>query len=163
MPIVPYNRDAAVAYARQWAMARNPNYYDYSNLGGDCTNFVSQCLYAGSGVMNYKHTFGWYYASTNNHSPSWTGVPYLYNFLVRKGGAGPVGTEVSMAEVQPGDISQFWDGKAYYHSQLLTYVGDPPALNNILACTHTYDSLDKPLSEFEYQSIRFVHIGGVEK
>jgi hypothetical protein len=163
MPLVPYDRSMAVAYARQWAMARNQSYYDYSQLGGDCTNFVSQCLYAGSGVMNYKPTFGWYYAGANNHSPSWTGVPYLYNYLVRKTGIGPIGEEASMRDVQPGDISQFWDGKAYYHSQLLTSVGSPPSLDNILACTHTYDSIDKPLSAFEYKSIRFVHIIGVNK
>ncbi len=107
MALATYDRDAAVAYARKWALSRNPKYYDYEKLGGDCTNFVSQCLYAGGGVMNYKPTFGWYYFSANNHSPSWTGVPYLYNFLVRKSGVGHVGKEVSMDEVQARDISQF--------------------------------------------------------
>ncbi len=55
----PYNRLAAVAYAKRWAMARNPAFYDFSELGGDCTNFVSQCVYAGSLVMNFTPTFGW--------------------------------------------------------------------------------------------------------
>jgi hypothetical protein len=163
MPLETYDRAAAVAYARKWALSRNPAYYDFSRLGGDCTNFVSQCIYAGSGVMNYKPTFGWYYISTNNRSPSWTGVPYLYNFLVRKTGVGPTGVEAGISDIQPGDISQFWDGSAYYHSQLITSVGNPPALGNILVCTHTYDSLDKPLSEFDFKGIRFVHITGVVK
>lgn len=161
MPLTPYDRAAAVAYARRWAMSRNPQYYDYEKLGGDCTNFVSQCLFAGSGVMNYKPTFGWYYASTNNHSPSWTGVVYLYDYLVRKTGIGPIGVQVDMNGIQPGDVSQFWDGKAWYHSQLLTFVGNPPSLDNILACTHTYDTLDKPLSSYEKKGVRFVHIDGV--
>ena len=43
-----YNRAAAVAYAHAWAYRRNPRYYNYEELGGDCTNFASQCLYAGS-------------------------------------------------------------------------------------------------------------------
>lgn len=37
----PYDREQAVQYARMWAYDRNPAYYDFSNLGGDCTNFVS--------------------------------------------------------------------------------------------------------------------------
>ena len=44
---ISYNPSGAVNYAYQWAYSRNPNYYDYSNMGGDCANFVSQCLIAG--------------------------------------------------------------------------------------------------------------------
>lgn len=28
---------------------RSPAYYDFSRIGGDCTNFASQGLYAGAG------------------------------------------------------------------------------------------------------------------
>ena len=55
---VPYNRAAAVAYAEKWAFSRNPEYYDFHGIGGDCTNFVSQCIYAGCGVMNYTPEYG---------------------------------------------------------------------------------------------------------
>ena len=72
--LLPYDRDAAVAYAHRWAYGRNPNYYDYENIGGDCTNFASQCIYAGCGVMNYTPTFGWYYFDANRKAPAWTGV-----------------------------------------------------------------------------------------
>ena len=44
MLIHPYDRAAAVLYAHQWAYGRNPAFYDYENLGGDCTNFASQYL-----------------------------------------------------------------------------------------------------------------------
>ena len=69
-----YNRAAAVAYARRWAMDRNPAYYDFSNLGGDCTNFASQCIYAGARVMNYTKVLGWYYRTTGDRTASWSGV-----------------------------------------------------------------------------------------
>ena len=46
----PYDRDAAVAYARRWALSRNPLYYDFEDIGGDCTNFASQYIFAG-GIM----------------------------------------------------------------------------------------------------------------
>lgn len=162
MPKDTYDRQAAIDYALKWAMSRNPRYYDYEGLGGDCTNFVSQCIFAGSGVMNYKPNFGWYYASANNHSPSWTGVPFLYDYLTRKTGAGPIGVHTAMQNIVPGDISQFSNGKGhYYHSQFIVSVGDPPSYDNILICTHTYDSINRPLTSYEFSGIRFVHITGV--
>ena len=48
MPLIPYDRSAAVTYAHRWAFGRNPRYYNFDELGGDCTNFASQCLYAGA-------------------------------------------------------------------------------------------------------------------
>ncbi len=48
-----YHRNDALLYAKKWALDRNPRYLDFENMGGDCTNFASQCIYAGSGVMNY--------------------------------------------------------------------------------------------------------------
>lgn len=59
--ISDYDRKAAVEYAHEWAYFRNPAFYNYQLLGGDCTNFASQCIYAGSKVMNYTPVFGWYY------------------------------------------------------------------------------------------------------
>ena len=65
-----YDREAAVAYARRWALGRNPRFGDFSALGGDCANFASQCLWAGWGDM----TEGWHYRSMNERTPSWSGV-----------------------------------------------------------------------------------------
>ena len=42
-----YNPDAAVAYAREYCQHYNSNYASYADSGGDCANFVSQCLIAG--------------------------------------------------------------------------------------------------------------------
>ena len=39
-----YDRQKAVDYALTWALDRNPKFYDFSSLGGDCTNFISQCI-----------------------------------------------------------------------------------------------------------------------
>ena len=44
----PYQRERAVEYARRWALDRNPLFADFSGIGGNCTNFVSQCVLAGS-------------------------------------------------------------------------------------------------------------------
>ena len=73
----PYRRLNAVLYAHRWASGRDPQFYNYEAIGGDCTNFASQCIYAGTGVMNETPLYGWYYINANNKSPSWTGVEYI--------------------------------------------------------------------------------------
>lgn len=45
-----YDRRAAVLYAHRWAYGRNPAFYDYEGLGGDCTNFASQCAFMPAAV-----------------------------------------------------------------------------------------------------------------
>ena len=82
MQIKKYKRDDSVKYAKKWAYLRNPKYYNYDAIGGDCTNFVSQCIYEGCKVMNYDKVNGWYYKKANDKSPSWTGVEFLYKFLI---------------------------------------------------------------------------------
>ena len=49
-----YNRQKVYEYAKKWAYGRNPKYYNFDPVGGDCTNFVSQCIYSGCGQMNYN-------------------------------------------------------------------------------------------------------------
>ena len=43
MSVTAYDRGKAVAYAHKWAFGRNPAYYNFDKIGGDCTNFTSQC------------------------------------------------------------------------------------------------------------------------
>ena len=38
------NLEKELDYAQKWALSRNPAYYNFDDIGGDCTNFVSQCL-----------------------------------------------------------------------------------------------------------------------
>ncbi len=157
MKIRQYNRNAAVAYARRWALSRNPAYYDFQNIGGDCTNFASQCIFAGSGVMNYTPTMGWFYRSINDRAPAWSGVEYLHNFLVNNRTVGPYGSIVPQEKAQPGDIVQLGteDGH-FYHSPIITAIKP-----QILVAAHTYDALDRPLDSYTYENARFIHIEGV--
>lgn len=154
-----YNRAAAVAYARKWALGRNKFYYDFEDIGGDCTNFASQCIFAGAGVMNYTPTFGWYYRSASDRSPSWSGVEYLYNFLVNNRSVGPFGRTVPQSEARPGDIVQLGiKNGGFYHSPVIVEVAP-----RILVAAHTFDALDRPLSSYVYDVARFIHIDGVRK
>lgn len=60
-----YDRYAARNYARAYAENPNPEYRDFTNSGGDCTNFVSQALLAGGwteiGKYSYTSSYAWYY------------------------------------------------------------------------------------------------------
>lgn len=153
----PYDREAAVTYARKWALGRNPAYYDFERLGGDCTNFASQCIYAGAGTMNFTQTFGWYYRSAYDRTPAWTGVEYLYNFLMNNQSVGPYAHIVPQSEAMPGDIVQLGrENGDFYHSPVI--VATAPT---ILVAAHTYDALDRPLSSYAYNVVRFLHIDGV--
>lgn len=42
-----YDGNAAAQYAKTWYNSANSTYNDYHGRGGDCTNFASQCVYAG--------------------------------------------------------------------------------------------------------------------
>ena len=153
-----YNREHAVTYARRWALDRNPLYFDYTGIGGNCTSFVSQCLYAGSCTMNYTPVFGWYYLSPAERTASWTGVEYFYNFLTGNAEVGPFGREVSEGELQPGDVIQLGrEESGYYHSLLVLSRGE----QDILIAAQSDDALDRPLSTYTYDFARYIKILGV--
>lgn len=154
---LPYNRDAVVAYARKWAMSRNPAYYNFENVGGDCTNFASQCIYAGAQTMNFTPVTGWYYKSSYDRTASWSGVEYLYKFLVKNESIGPFARIVPQNGVMPGDIVQLGtrDGH-FYHSPVVITVRP-----EILVAAHSDDSLNRPLSTYDFDIVRFLHIEGV--
>ena len=157
-----YDRNAAVEYANKWAYGRNPQFYDFSDLGGDCTNFASQCLYAGSKVMNYTPVYGWYYISLQNRAPSWTGVNELYRFLVNNTGAGPRAVLTGLDEIEKGDIIQLrlTSADKFDHSPVVTDTGDGTP-ETIIVAAHSIDSKCRPLSSYRYRELRPLHIVGV--
>lgn len=164
---IEYNREAVVEYARKWAFARNPAYYNFDRLGGDCTNFASQCLFAGIRVMNVTPDLGWYYRSLSDRSAAWTGVEYFYNFLIANaresgvgGGAGPFAKEVKMEELEIGDFIQLGRGTGdFYHTPVV--VGFSRGIP--LVAAHTYDAFNRLLSSYSYEKIRCLHILGGRK
>jgi len=160
--IIPYNRNAAIAYANRWALSRNPDFYDYSQIGGDCTSFVSQCVYAGSGVMNYTPDFGWYYINANDKSPSWTGVQFFYNFMTTNQGIGPFAEQRPLYALLPGDVIQLAnESGSFYHSLFLLAVRRTPRGRRYYVASHSQDALNRNLSSYNFQNIRGIHILGV--
>jgi hypothetical protein len=162
MKVTEYNREAAVKYANRWALSRNPIYYNFEELGGDCTNFVSQCLFAGSNIMNFSSHNGWYYRSLNERSPSWTGVMFLREYLLTNTAAGVFAHEEPLSKVEIGDVIQLGKNEDYYHSLFVTEVGYPLTMSNILVNAHTDDAYKRRLSTyFGYDRLSLLHIQGV--
>ncbi|MBE5820599.1 MAG: amidase [Clostridiales bacterium] len=154
-----YNRKEAVKYAKKWAYKRNPKYYNFDNVGGDCTSFVSQCIYAGAGIMNYS-TYGWYYKDGYNKSASWSGVEYLYKFLTTNEQVGPFGREEQLNKLEKGDIIQLsFDGRTFGHTLIITDI--KLENNNILIASHTEDSYNRNLNTYRYNKARGIKIEGV--
>ena len=153
-----YNRVDAVNYARTWAFKRNPNYYNFDNLGGDCTNFVSQCVFAGTKVMNFTPVFGWYYNHLNDRTPSWSGVEYFHNFLTKNDGLGPVGIIVDLGDIQIADViflKRFNDD--LYHTLFVNDVID----GQIYVSSHTFDAYNRNLYSYNFNKAVCVHIDSV--
>ncbi len=154
-----YNRENALEYARRWAFERNPLFYNYTGQGGDCTNFVSQCLLAGSCQMNFTPVFGWFYLDSETRTASWTGVEFFYNFITGNSGVGPYGEEVTDREIEVGDVVQLANESGdYYHTLFVSGFGED---GGILVAAHSDDALDRPLSSYNYATARFIHIVGV--
>lgn len=163
----PYDRERAVEYALRWAKGRNVLFEDFTGGGGDCTNFVSQAIYAGCCQMNFTETFGWYFRSVNDRSPSWTGVEAFYDFMTGSGDfapvvtrSGPFGYLADVSEVEEGDVVQLADESGdFYHTLIITgFDGD-----EILVSAHSNDALDRPLSSYMNSSERFIKILGVAR
>ena len=76
-----YNSAAAQEYADKWVFSHNTKYRYFK--GGDCTNFVSQCMKAG-GLPNCND---WYYNNYLSYSRSFTVADDLKNYIknVNKG------------------------------------------------------------------------------
>ena len=143
-----YNRQAAADYALQYAENRNAAYGDYTNCGGDCTNFVSQSLLAGdwreTGKYIYYSKYAWYYDGTNVpwRSRSWTSATSLYRFMLYTTRAISVG---SADQMDIGDIFQIdfdrdgtWD-----HSLIVT--GED--YRGLLMSYHTPNTKNEPLED----------------
>ncbi|MEN3004248.1 amidase domain-containing protein [Dehalobacterium formicoaceticum] len=139
-----YNRQAAVAYAHRWWNSYNP---DFRYFPVDCTNYVSQVLYAGGLPMQYtgKQDAGWWYAANgareDQWSFSWAVAHSLRWYLASQQGV--LTAKVAAAnELRPGDIICYdWDGDGVWqhNTVVVGFNGDGRPLVN----AHTNNSQNR--------------------
>ena len=158
--ITSYSPSAATNYAKKWAgnenssssdyHKSNPNYIYFSD--GDCTNFGSQCLYAGKVPMSGKpaspypginsSTTKWYYAEFNQLTScdelttSWCRVVDFNKYFTNKAYKYTYKTRSSLvSKCELGDVIQLahkTTGEPY-HTIIITY----KSANSVLYCGHT--------------------------
>lgn len=155
-----YSRQKAVEYAYAWWNKRNPNFFNFDALGGDCTNFISQCLFFGGIEMNFD-SLGWFYKNLNSRAPSWTGVDEFFYFSTHnKASTGVKAKVVDISKIVAGDVVQLklFGEDEFHHSLLVTKVLSYNSINDILVTCHSYDAKDKPLGTYNIDLVRFLKI-----
>jgi len=159
-----YNRYAADNYAETYAINPNPAYRYFS--GADCTNFVSQALYAGglteTGKYQYWDDYAWYYdwGYRPGYSNTWTVANELYDFLDKSGRADRVSVDHPYyPKFQVGDIIQAdWNNDGHWnHSMIIT--GIIISDDDLLMSYHTSNTKNKRLSSIISENPG-THFGG---
>ncbi|MFZ6031009.1 MAG: amidase domain-containing protein [Chloroflexota bacterium] len=175
---IRYDRRGAVAYAHRWSIAPRPYnaaYTDFTDLGGDCTNFVSQAIFEGGGIemifggVHGIGTAGWYYEDINDRAIAWTWVDGLYNFIVHEHvfwGNRFIGYETDGRHALAGDILQFnWGSDTVWDHSVLTVSSseaDPEDPMHLVA-GHSPDVDHYPYTTMVYSpDFRFIHIFSAE-
>ncbi len=172
-----YDAEKAVAYSYEWAgrteIIRNPYYSDYSIYGGNCQNYVSQCLLAGGIPMDiegsYEQQWKWY-SDYLNHSqtawgrvPSWAGTEAFYEYTKSNTGNGLVAKNTKyIYTAKPGDVMQYVVDNWASHSVIVSKViyDDEGKIVEILVNSNTTDHIDFPLTAYGYTNIRLIRIEG---
>ena len=163
MPIVPYDRAAAIQYAHQWAYARNPRYFNFEDIGGDCTNFASQVLFAGAKVQNTAPN-GWYYHTVADRAPAWTGVRFLEAFLCGNHSRGPFALRCGLQTLQPGDLVLLQTtGVSLHHAAVVVAVEATASAETVWVAAHSEDCDNRPLAAYAVRSLCPLHILGVRQ
>ena len=149
-----YNRVNMVNYAKKYALSRNKNYGDLSNMGGDCANFVSQIIKAGGAPFDTTGSYRWYYYSLKNSVSSWRGANELYKYLLGNDYIGPQGKLASSSDdiqynMRLGDpvfIDFNHNGIVNHAVSITSYqIG---AQNQTKVSAHTTDRINYPLLSY---------------
>lgn len=85
-----YNREAAKSYAYQYVLTPNTSYANFETLGGNCTNFTSQCLKAGGITSDQTGNYTWYYNSSSDRAPAWAKADLFRTYYLNNVGSSSV-------------------------------------------------------------------------
>lgn len=157
--IAGYNPTAAKNYAHKWAYSKNNDYNYYGSNGGDCTNFVSQCLYAGglketkpsrkpNGIMG---TTSYWYSDKPNVSTPWIRVSDFHSYWAPKvPDANYQGDTTVSRNGNIGDVVQFrYAGTLKrWHTMIITKKDK----NQVYLSGHTTNRKDYPISAYDDNS-----------
>lgn len=165
-PGIVYNRTKAAEYAdAHW---NEPN-SAYLTFEVDCTNYVSQCVFAGGAPMNYtgKRERGWWYRGMSGKSElwsfSWAVANGLGRFLASSRSGLQAETVRSARQLTVGDVICYdWDGTGRFgHTTIVTAIsadGYPLVNAHTNNSRHRYWDYRDSYAWTERTAYRFYHI-----
>lgn len=173
-----YDAEAAVGYAMAWVdpkeTVRNVTRFGiYDEVGGNCNNYISQCLNAGGIPMDYigdvNTQWKWYSDDVNldesdsGRSPAWAGVEEFYIYARENSGYGlkaVVDDNVFSGSV--GDVLQYGHDGKWVHSVIITKVikDKNGKVLDYLINSNTTDRMNYPASAYGYSELRLIKIIG---
>ena len=143
-----YKPEYAKEYAHTWYNEFNPYYLQ--NPGGDCANFVSQCVRAGQLIMdNDWHSFN---ADWNKTTINWTYADNLYKYMKKRAKSKKLtfskkkkGIIKNAKKVAIGDLLffDFDNDELMDHATIITKTSK----NDIFYSGHTNPAKDKSLKK----------------
>lgn len=136
-----YNRSAVIDYINLYWDNYNEDYYNFAPLGGDCANFVTQCLVVGGRDPYDPHYYPVWtsidYSPTFYHTLKYL-IPFLETIAFRQIG--------DTTNLQVGDLIFWKDGERFKHTAIIVEISD-----SIYYSGHTTNRLRKgveyPLSQ----------------
>ena len=159
----PYDRAAAYDYLMAYCGKRNPAWYAYDDVGGNCMNFGSQVLLAGGIPEDEKGDEEWYWDGQNDLDLSWINVGHFYDYCCDNQGYGLVAdTEAGYYTGEVGDVLIVGFAGDHRHTTVISHVvkdesGD--TVDYLISC-NTTNYRDFPASAYYYTFHRLVKIFG---
>lgn len=134
-----YNYSAMANYATRYVYSYNPAYRSFPS---DCTNFISQAMYAGGWTMvsgYYTNNNAWWYNSLNQ-SYTWAGAHNWYFFARGSGRTSNLGSVwyMLLADVLQMDFNR--DGRID-HTMIVTVAGS----SDLYLTYHSTNTLNRSL------------------
>ena len=157
-----YSYMNAVVYAKRYYSSYNTAYPDWTEYGGDCANFISQCLYAGGKTMRgtpgttsaAENWSNWFSTgtscNTSNVSSTWRGANAFKGYW--QSNASSYMTFSSICESSydygfMGDaVSLLNSNGSAYHTVMI--IGYDEENYDFIVAAHTGNTMTKKLSEY---------------
>lgn len=163
-----YNGVEAANYAIRYALKPNKAYKYFEPIndnGGDCTNFISQCLRAGGAPMDFNYLRPWWYdMKQGKASVSWAVAHSLYWYLRtnQSNNRNAIkGLEVEgVNELQLGDLIFYENySNVIFHATIITSFVEVNGKREPLISQHTSDALNVTYKKsYAYKKAHFLKI-----
>lgn len=171
-----YQAIYGVPYPSNWPTV----YKNEDNNGGDCTNFVSQSIFEGTGYTNgdasyfnpTPNDYNWYYKFSQypQGSTTWINVGWLYSYLLNTNTSkrGPYGIAIESnsfcTSINPGDPIFMKSGSTWTHAVIVYSKSSPcTSPSNIRVNSHNSYKRNEPLTTWSGFSWYGVFIQGYRK